>query len=242
MRPASEASDLVTFGIAGLALIMAVTIAVLIARAEPRRGVPAGVAIALLVAAEFALAASGVLGRTDFLPPPFLLMMIPLTVLIVRAARSSLGSRVAAATPLALLIALQGFRLPLELLMHRAAGEQIMPPQMTWTGLNFDVVTGASALVLGVLAVLGRAPRGLVLAWSVMGLALLLAVVAIAVASMPAFAAFGPARTNGWITHTPFVWLPGILVESALFLHILILRKLAQERREAVRLCSETAT
>jgi hypothetical protein len=233
MRPPNEASDLVTFGIAGLALLMAVLIVLLMARAARRTTLIAVIGVAALMAAEFLLAQSGFLARTDLLPPPLLLMMVPLTVLVVRVARSPLGARIAEATPLALLIGLQGFRLPLELLMHRAAAEQIMPSQMTWTGVNFDVVTGASALVLGVLAAQGRAPRGLVLAWSAMGLGLLLAVVVIAVSSMPAFAAFGPNRTNGWITHTPFVWLPGVLVETALFLHILILRKLAQERRAA---------
>lgn len=231
MRPEHEASLPVLLGIPGIALIMAAIIVLLIARAAPRRAAFAALIVAALLGGEFALARSGFLARTDFLPPPFLLMMVPLTMLVVRTALSPLGARLAEVTPLALLVGLEGFRLPLELLMHRAAAEQIMPPQMTWTGLNFDVVTGASALVLGVLAAQGRAPRGLVLAWSVMGLALLLAVVAIAVTSMPAFALFGPERTNGWITHVPFVWLPGVLVETALFLHIVILRKLAQERR-----------
>lgn len=121
----------------------------------------------------------GLLERTDLFPPPFLLMMVPLTMLTVRTAMSSLGEAVARSTPLWLLVILRGFRLPLEVLMHRSAAEQIMPPQMTWTGLNFDVITGASAIMLGgflfLSAMRDGAYRNLVLWWCVMGLALLLA-------------------------------------------------------------------
>lgn len=216
---------------------MVLALVLLVTRAQPRLASRFAIAVAIIAAAEFALAHFGILARTDFMPPPFLLMMIPLTMLTVRTALSRFGAAIVDASALWLLVVLEGFRLPLELLMHRAAAEQIMPPQMTWTGLNFDIVTGASALLLGsylfLSAAQARLPRALVLAWSAMGLGLLLAVVAIALLSMPAFAMFGPERTNQWITQVPFVWLPGILVETALFLHILILRKLALTRKEA---------
>jgi hypothetical protein len=237
MRPASEASQLVAFGIPGIAAVMAIALIVLVQRVRPQLAARFAGGVLLIAAAEFGLADTGLLARADFMPPAFLLMMIPLTMITVRTALSGVGSAIIDATPLWLLVMLEGFRLPLELLMHRAATERIMPPQMTWTGLNFDVVTGATALFLGIYLFLSAsrdgAPRKLVLAWSAMGLGLLLAVVVIALLSMPAFAWFGPDRTNEWITHVPFVWLPGILVETALFLHILILRKLAQARRAA---------
>ena len=54
--------------------------------------------------------------------------------------------------PVWLLIAFHGFRLPLELIMHEAATEGVMPPQMTFTGLNFDITTGATALLVAALS------------------------------------------------------------------------------------------
>jgi hypothetical protein len=57
-------------------------------------------------------------------------------------------------------------------------------------------------------------------------MAFLSIVVGIAVASMPTTHAFGPDRLNTWVTFAPFVWLPGVLVPIALFLHLVLWRKL----------------
>ena len=43
---------------------------------------------------------------------------------------------------LATLVGVQAFRLPLELLMHRAGGLGIMPPELSYGGYNYDIVTG----------------------------------------------------------------------------------------------------
>ena len=130
--------------------------------------------------------------------------------------------------PLWLLIAFHAFRLPLELVMHRAASEGVMPPQMTFTGLNFDIATGATALLLAPLAARGWAPRWLLWCWNSLGTLLLLNILAVAVASLPAFAAFGgdPSRLNTWIAYFPFVWLPAGLVSAAVLGHVLLWRRL----------------
>lgn len=96
--------------------------------------------------------------------------------------------------------------------MHQAASEGTMPPQMTFTGANFDIVTGATALIVALLAARGWAPRWLVLGWNALGSALLLTILAIAIASLPAFAAFGrePERLNTWVAYFPFVWFPPV--------------------------------
>jgi hypothetical protein len=63
------------------------------------------------------------------------------------------------------LVGFQAFPLPLELLMHQAALEGTTPPQMTYTGSNFDIVSGATAPWVGSAAAFGYAPRWLLLAW-----------------------------------------------------------------------------
>ena len=45
--------------------------------------------------------------------------------------------------------AVQAFRLPLEMILHGLYDSGDLPVQMTWSGLNFDVVTGATAALLG---------------------------------------------------------------------------------------------
>ena len=102
------------------------------------------------------------------------------------------GRTLAAFAPLWALVAVQGFRLPLELAMHALADRGIMPSQMTYTGRNFDVVTGATAIVVAAVVAAGHGGRRLVLAWNLLGLALLINIIVVALLSTPVFAVFGP--------------------------------------------------
>ena len=78
-------------------------------------------------------------------------------------ARSSIGDRLARGLPLAYLVGFQAFRFPLELAIHRAYVEGVMPVQMSYSGRNFDIVTGLTALVLAAALAMARVPRWLVL-------------------------------------------------------------------------------
>ena len=62
--------------------------------------------------------------------------------------------------------------------------------------------------------------------WNVIGTVLLANILAIAIASMPMFHLFGVDRLNVWVAELPFVWLPSVLVLTALAGHLLIFRKL----------------
>lgn len=180
------------------------------------------------------LAGSGRLLAFETFPPPLLrLVMLGLLVTLVlvtsRAAASWLEN-----WSLAGLVAFQAFRLPLELLMHRAATEQVMPPQMTYTGRNFDILTGILAIPVAMIIFKDmRLGRRLAWAWNVLGLALLVNVVTVAILSVP-----GPMRlfmeepANEWVAHSPFIWLPTVLVPLALAGHVLVARKLLMDRVE----------
>jgi hypothetical protein len=173
-----------------------------------------------------ALAATGLLAYSGKGPPPVLAMMAVLTVTTVLVATGPAGARVAEAFPLSALVGVQAFRLPLELVMWKAAADGTMPLQMSFEGRNFDVLTGASALVLAVVLHRKKISDSWVLAWNVLGAVLLFNIVAVAVASLPWFHAFGPDNVNEWVLHFPFVWLPAVLVQTALFGHIVVFRKL----------------
>jgi hypothetical protein len=141
---------------------------------------------------------------------------------------SKFGTRVAKTVPLPLLVFAQGFRLPLELLMHRAALEGTMPNVMSYSGYNFDVVTGASAIVVALLLWRG-APLWIAKAWNVLGCLLLTTIVVIAFLSSPLVRAFGDDQLNIWVAYVPFVWLPTILVTCAIYGHIVVWKRLALE-------------
>jgi hypothetical protein len=170
--------------------------------------------------------ASGILREWDRTPPPLAFLVGSIAGLAIAMTYSRFGTRVSSAIPLCVLVLVQGFRLPLELAMHGMYARGIMPVQMSYEGYNFDVVTGALAIVVALLVAMGYAGRGIVAAWNVLGLALLINVVTVAILATPRFRFFGDESLNVWVTYPPFVWLPAVMVLAALTGHLLIFRAL----------------
>jgi hypothetical protein len=184
------------------------------------------VAAAIWMALTWTLAATGVLRRWDATPPPFVLLVVGIVLIAVRISLTGYGRRLALGLPLWTLVAVQAFRFPLELAMHRLYERGIMPGQMSYSGRNFDVLTGITAIVVALLVQRGLAGTRLVLAWNIVGLALLINVVTVAILSTPLFRYFGDDRLNVFVSYPPFVWLPAVMVLSALAGHLLIFRAL----------------
>lgn len=202
------------------------------AGAPPAAALRAGLATAFAAAAWMALtwvaAASGILRAWDRNPPPFALLVVGVLVVSGALSFGPTGRRIAAQAPLWLLVAVQSFRLPLELSMHALYERGIMPVQMSYSGRNFDILTGATAVVVALVVKTGRGGRGLVLVWNVLGLGLLVNVVAVAILSTPRLRYFGDDHLNVFVTYPPFVWLPAVMVVAALAGHLVIFRSLAR--------------
>jgi hypothetical protein len=214
-----------------VAVVVVVALALLAGLRHARVGVRPALAIVFAY-----IAIPGHLARTRALdgwaatPPPALLLILGLTVLTVLIVLSVLGARLAGGIPLAAVVLLQSFRIPVEWVLHRLALEGAAPVAMTWAGRNFDIVSGVTALVLGgALLRGGRIPRWVVLAWNVLGLALLANVVAIAVLATPPFHRI-PGPPNLLPGAFPWVWLPSFLVQVALGSHLLVFRQLRRAR------------
>lgn len=205
-----------------------------IAAAWRRTGEAAGAAVAAVRASGFVLiwmaTTLGLADRGTFLdwdatPPPFALLVVALLALGFAIAFGPAGTRLAH-LPLWTLVAVQAFRLPLEIAMHALVARGIMPEQMSYSGRNFDVLTGASAVVVAALVAAGVAGRKTVMAWNVAGTVLLVNIVVVAILSTPRLAMFGPDRLNVFVFYSPFVWLPAVLVLAALAGHLIIFRAL----------------
>ncbi|MGD9904818.1 MAG: hypothetical protein AB7U83_15245 [Vicinamibacterales bacterium] len=232
--PAPAADAITAGGIGGLAVLMALAA---LAVAWRWQAAPRGLSLAAVVAwmaVTAAAALSGRLARFDLTPPPMALLIVSVFALAFALGLGRIGGRLAAAVPLATLVGFQAFRLPLELVMHRAATLGIMPPEMSYSGYNFDIVTGAGALLLAVAMRAGATvPRAAVWAWNLWGLWCLAVIAVVAVASSPMVRAFGddPGHVNTWVLHFPYVWLPAVLVTLALAGHVVVAKALRIELR-----------
>ena len=200
-------------------------------RAARRRALVVVLSAASWMTVTWFAAARGILRNWDATPPPFALLVAAMIALSCIIAFGPQGRRLALGVPLWMLVAVQSFRLPLELAMHAMYERGVVPQQMTYSGWNFDIVTGMTAVVVAAMMRAGRAPRWIVAAWNVVGFALLLNIVTIAIVSTPRVQAFGPDRINVWVMDPPYVWLPAVMVLAALAGHLLIFRALSHAAR-----------
>ncbi len=164
---------------------------------------------------------SGLLERA-FIPfgPLFLIVTITLAVAV---GFTRLGEQIADGVPLAWLVLFQGFRLPLELVLHDWYSSRTIPETMTWTGSNWDILTGIFACLA--FAFVGRR---IWLAWlfNLAGIALLLNVGRVAIMSS--------AVPFGWqvdpplelILYLPYAYIVPICVGGAALGHVLLTRRL----------------
>jgi len=179
-----------------------------------------------LPAIFLAAANSGVLSDFSNFPPPFVVLPISLLGLACFLAFSKFGDRILSAVSLAGLVGFHSFRVLAEIVIYLAVHEGIAPVQMSFEGWQFDIVTGLTAIPVAIY--LSRNPsRKVALAFNYMGLVFLGIILFIAVTSMPLpFRLFMDPPDNTWVTRSPYILLPGVLVTAAFTGHFLIFRKL----------------
>ncbi len=173
------------------------------------------------------VAASGWTSRFDSFPPAVMPLIAASLVTSVVLCATRFGRQAVEHWSLAGMVGFQAFRLPLELVMHRAATEGVMPSQMSFSGQNFDILTGLLAIPLAAGLTTGHLGVKAASVWNLMGTLLLINIVSIAVLSVPGpLRAFHHQPANVWIGYFPFIWLPTFLVPLAAAGHVLIGRKL----------------
>lgn len=234
--PETSASFALTSGFVLLTAILAVAFVLAMHRAAQATGAPAerarrlaGIAAtgtAGWLALTGGTAARGLLHFSS--PPTMVALLVATMAIAIGLAASPAGARLARGIPLPLLVGFQAFRIPVELLLHRAYVEGLAPVQLTYAGRNFDIVSGATAALLAIWLARGRPPRWTVATWNVLGLALLANVVTVAILSAPLpFRVFLNEPANVWVLRAPWVWLPTVMVLAAVLGHALVFRRLA---------------
>lgn len=175
--------------------------------------------------------ASGVMGNFDNFPFNFLpIIVIPLAASIGITFFSPSFKEVVQHVSNQTLAALQSFRIPVEVLLWMLFIQGLLPEQMTFEGRNFDIVAGITGLVVAVWIARNGISRRILVAWNLIGLALLTNIVTIAILSTPSpVRIFWEEPANTIVTVFPVSLLPGLLVPLAYTMHFFSLRKLALE-------------
>lgn len=172
---------------------------------------------------------------TDFstLPPRFaILLLVPIVLSILLLVNKRTKIVLRHISPAAIM-GLQCFRIGVEILLWSLHKSNTIPVQMSFEGLNFDVLTGLTALPFAWLCFRGgKTRRGLAIAWNVAGLLLLVNIVVIAITSTPSpMRLFMNEPANTVVAYFPFVWLPAFLVPLAYTLHFLSIKQMLDKSR-----------
>lgn len=197
------------------------------ARTGGRRAAIAAIAFAVVMLITGTPASSGLLASNAGWAPayPIVTVLVALGLGLTRP-----GAAMAAAVSPVYWVLFQGFRLPLEMVLHGWGEAGTIPVQMTWSGQNLDVIAGVLALALGA-AWLARPKATWIGATAhVVGLALLANVGRIALLSLPTpLKAFdGPPLLLPF--HVPYTWIVPFAVGAALFGHVVGLRAIRRAR------------
>lgn len=183
---------------------------------------------------------SGILARNGFyldstsVPPRlFLFGIFPALLLIITYFiffRSSFVEQL----DLRMLMLLHVVRIPVEFtLLWLFLGGQV-PQIMTFEGRNFDILSGILAPIVYFIAFhllqnRHTVKKWLLIAYNVLGLALLANIVTIAIMALPSpMQSIAFDQPNRAVLYFPYIWLPTIIVPIVLFSHLAALWKLAK--------------
>ena len=160
-------------------------------------------------------------------PPPVLLVIIAPTLFVLILALRKNASKIYLSINTFIPVIIQSFRIIIELLLWGLYCKGFLPKQMTFEGLNFDILIGVSAIPFAYFIKRNMITRQAIIAWNIIGILFLLNIAIIAFLSAPTpFRVFMNEPANTIITHFPFIWLPGFIVPFALFMHVISIRQM----------------
>ncbi len=177
---------------------------------------------------------SGFYKITSNVPPRFILLVLPPLICIIGLFATSRGRRFIDNLDAGRLTIMQIIRIPVELVLFWLFVSKAVPKLMTFEGRNFDILSGLTAPFVFYFGFVNkRIHRGIILAWNIICLGLLLNIVANAILSAPfPFQKFAFDQPDIAVLYFPFVWLPCCVVPLVLFSHLVIIRRMLRSQNE----------
>ena len=160
-------------------------------------------------------------------PPKMLVILLSVFVLVTWLVRTGLRGNASFLLHIApgLLVGMQSFRIIVEIILDMLHKKGLVPVEITFRGLNFDIITGSLALVAAfMLRRKNNAGIYFGIGFNILGLLALVNIITIAFRSVP-----GPMfvfERNYLPTYFPGMLIPAVFVVLALLLHVVSLRQL----------------
>jgi hypothetical protein len=218
----------------GTAVVLVAFLALGLGRAGRRAGLArpgtlaVSVAVALVVwlGATATLAGSGVLADWSSFPPRWPLLALAALVTFALLTRTQTFRRLLVEIPAWQPVAIQTFRVGVELAFWRLHAEGFAPVQVTFEGRNLDALVGLTAPVVAIGLVTGWVGPRVTVAWNLFGLAMLLNAIGTVATSAP-----GPLHLD-WpgepfaaVAAWPVIWIPAFLAPAAIGFHFVSIRQ-----------------
>lgn len=217
---------MVQFGFYALTAIMLAVVFYMFKHAENTASIRKNALILLLVWVAYVVAMSftGILDNLSMPPKAPVFIILPAFVIVfITTSRKSFRS-VIERTPKHFPVFIQSFRILVELLIYGAFVDGFFPQRVTFEGLNYDILMGIIALPMGYLILRGIAKRQAILAYNIVGLAVL-SLTGYAFVSSFYFSDFVGAGGAIALVQVPFILLPGVLLPFAIFYHVVSIRQ-----------------
>src|SRR5687768_4750728 len=202
-------------------------------RATHRSNLLLGTAMVWL-ALQGIVASSGYYLITQTLPPRFIFLVLPPVLTVIYFFVTKRGKAVVDSLDTTMLTYLQSVRLPVELVLWWLFLSDLIPELMTFEGRNLDIFTGVTAPLIAFYGYTKhKLNKTVVLIWHFICLGLLFNIVIHAILSAPfAFQQLAFDQPNIGVFYFPFVWLPGFIVPTALFSHLVCIRRIIISGRQ----------
>jgi hypothetical protein len=233
----SFSTALLTGTAAGVIALSAFGLAMVARRVGLPKTLAASVAVGMIVwlGVTAALARSGILADWTALPPRWPLLPVTALGTLVLLSLTQTFRRLLPEIPPWQPVALQTFRVGVELAFWRLHAEGVAPVQVTFEGRNFDALVGLTAPVIAAGIAFGWFGPRVTIAWNLFGLAMLVNAIGTVATSAPGTIHLNwPGEPFTAIASWPVIWIPSLLAPIGIFLHIVSIRQsLTNQRRES---------
>lgn len=167
------------------------------------------------------LSYNGFFLNINAIPPRYTYVLLPTIILIIFGLNQKSRNWLYQNRNTEVSTLLHTVRIVVEIILYYLFVHSFVPELMTFEGRNFDILAGISALLIGILYILGRINERILLYWNFIGLGLILFIFfnGIFSSELP-FQLLAFDQPNRAMTYFPFVLLPAVIVPIVIYTHI----------------------